>query len=92
MRVRLTDHARERAAQMGVRTRRVKDTLMMADIVYENGPTSKYPGTWVAQLADLAVPFFETTDPDGEPVRVAVTVLWRGTEEWVREENRMVTA
>ena len=76
MKVRLTYHARERAAEMGVRTRFVKRALADPDVLCPSGYGG---GQQVAQRGDLAVPFEERPDPEtGEPVRWAITVLWHG--------------
>jgi len=77
VKVRLTHHARVRAAEMDVRTRLVKDALLDPDTLY---PSSYGGGQLVAQRGDLAVPFEEKIE-DGEVVRLAITVLWHGQTE-----------
>jgi hypothetical protein len=80
MKVRLTHHARERAAEMDVRTRFVKRALADPESVY---PSSYGGGQQVAVRGNLAIPFEERPDVDGgdEPVRWAITVLWHGQTE-----------
>lgn len=72
VRVVLTDHARKRAAEMGVLTKRVKRALREPELHYP-----KTDGTTMAIAEDLAVPY--VVDECG--ARVAVTVLWRSHEE-----------
>jgi hypothetical protein len=70
--VRLTQHARQRAAEMSVRTKQVKLALREPEVVY----ASKTPGYEVALRDNLAVPFRVERG-----VRIGITVLWRGQEE-----------
>ena len=77
MKVRLTNHARERASEMDVRTRLVKQALLDPETVY---PSFHGPDQFVAVRGELAVPYERLTDEDGE-VRRAITVLWHGQTE-----------
>jgi hypothetical protein len=77
MKVRLTHHARERAEEMDVRTRLVKQALSDPETLY---PSSYGGGQMVAQRGNLAIPFEERVE-DGETIRYAITVLWHGLTE-----------
>jgi hypothetical protein len=70
--VRLTEHARQRAAEMSLRTKQVKLTLREPEVVY----IGRTPGCEVALRDNLAVPFRVERG-----VRIGITVLWRGQEE-----------
>jgi hypothetical protein len=69
---RLTDHARARAAEMGVRTKEVKLCMREPELLYESGP--RYCGV-VACRGRIAVPFVVRADGTA----VALTVLWHGS-------------
>lgn len=70
---RLTEHARQRCAEMGVGTKRAKRVVRSPDVCY--------PGTHQGELVcyrdddSIACAFVET---DGR--RVILTVLWKGVE------------
>lgn len=68
VRVRLSDHARERAAEMGIPTKLVKRALREPEMTYRSYVVE---GAVCAKLDNLLVPYIEV---DG--VREAITVLW----------------
>lgn len=75
---RLTPHARERARQMGVRTRVVKEVVRDADLRYVSW------GGMIARSAkhpDLAVPYYDL--PGGG--WLALSVLPNTQERYTRE-------
>jgi hypothetical protein len=79
---RLTDHARDRAKEMGIRTRRVKNAVRNPDLSY-----ASYDDRMVAVDNDdppIAVVFHP-----GDPPTV-VTVLWRTHERWEREPQEVL--
>lgn len=72
MNVVLTDHARERAKEMGVSTNRVKSVVNEPSLVY---PALGYDNCSIAQREELAVVY--ATEDD---TRIVITVLWHGEE------------
>ena len=67
MNLKLTEHARERAKQMGVPTKKIKHILRNAEV---DCPSGRGDGYRVAVVDNIAVPY----SVDGH----AITVLWRG--------------
>jgi len=69
--VRLTDHARERAAEMRVPTKEVKRALREPEMTFDN--KRAFPdASRIAIRGRLAVPY----NIDAMGVLVAITVLW----------------
>jgi len=78
MNARLTPHARERAAQMGVSTKRIKGMLRQGD--YTRFADIKYcGGRWHARGRE----FTAVVVPEGDDLLV-VTLLWN--EPFIRPE------
>lgn len=75
--VRLSDHARERAQQMGIPTKHVKRTVREPQLRYRQGDRPE--GEVVACNDKIAVPYVMRDD-----VAVVLTVLPRGGAEYVR--------
>ncbi len=68
----LTNHARQRAAEMGVLTKRVKRVVREPELRYPRKSTK----TMMAVADDLAIPYCVS---DGR--YVVITVLWRSHEQ-----------
>jgi hypothetical protein len=75
----LTDHARERAAEMGILTRRIKAVVRCPEIMRPRPLDG--PDGWMAHGDGLSVPFRQVGD-----LRVVVTVLWNTPEPFERSE------
>jgi len=74
----LSEHARARAAAMGVCTKRVKRIVRAPDILRPG-----YRGRWVAVAdADPELAVVYTVEPGGQPV--VVTVLYRNYQWYDR--------
>lgn len=69
MQLKLTEHCRQRAQEMGIKTRNIKNILNNCEI---DAPSGRGDGYRIAVWENIAVPY--TTDGR------AVTVLWRGEE------------
>lgn len=66
MKVKLSDHARQRAAEMGVSTKRIKQLFRNPHLDY---PSTNHPNCRVAVHGDLAIPYDPRTG-------IVITVLW----------------
>ena len=75
---RLTDHARERAEEMDIRTRRVKNAVRNPDLAYASKDRMVAVDNDEPPIAVVYLP--------GDPP-VVVTVLWRTQERWERAEQ-----
>lgn len=69
-RPRLSEHARTRALQMGLKTKEVKRAFRDHEADY---PSDTYPGCRIRVAGRLALPYDPATG-------VVITVLWRGLE------------
>lgn len=79
--VRLSPHACDRAAEMGVNRRDVRRTVREPDLTY---PQDEYaPGALIAQRGRLCVPYYLTDDG----VATCLTVLWNTHTETTRENG-----
>ena len=76
---RLTEHARQRCLEMGVLTKRVKDILRRPTMTYvsRDGHIA-----WSAADPSIAVIY-----TDDGPVRVAITVVPRTYDDYVRSSK-----
>lgn len=71
---RLTDHARERCAEMGVSTKRAKRVVQHRDLTY---PGRKGTDCWVSKSSvDPILAVVWSVADDGTPL--IVTVIWSG--------------
>ena len=81
----LSEHARQRAAAMGVCTKRIKRIVRNPDILRVS-----YRGRWVATSdADPELAVVYTVDPGGQPV--VVTVLYRNYQWYDRCTGQVMT-
>ena len=85
---RLTEHARQRAAEMGLPTKFVKGIMRDPEVVYDD---PRYPVTRhaegrkvICRTGELAVPCEEHADENGTIHRKAITVLYTYEDQWSR--------
>ena len=85
---RLTEHARRRAAEMGLPTKFVKGIMRDPEVVYDD---HRYPATYevegrrvICRRGDYAVPCEDNADENGTIHRKAITVLYTEVEQWSR--------
>lgn len=70
MRVQLTNHARDRASEMGIPTKRIKRGVADPDMEYD--APAQYPGCRMAKIGQIVCPFAEKDSGR----RIVITVLW----------------